>query len=345
MTWASTQRICALWLSTVLLAACSTAPSTNAAPTHIPLTADAPAHGPSAAPSAPAYPLAVGDEIDIKVIEAPQYDQTVKIRPDGKVSLNLVGTVYVAGRSAEDVQNELRERYTALRGSDQNREYLIHVNDELEFKFPYHQQLNDQMRIRPDGKIQLQLVGTVQAEGLTPEELRDELLRRYSKYLKDSDLAVIVRTATSQTVRTAHGDALGGIAGLKPTVGVRSFQTPQIYVTGEVARPGMVAYMPGLTLLQVLAASGGTLPSGDVTKLVILRRTDAQSAAVLRPGLTKAYRAEPTRDVTLEPYDVLLIPPTRVQSLAETLDAYVYKLFAPLKNSTFGYVYGSTKVY
>jgi polysaccharide export outer membrane protein len=126
---------------------------------------------------------------------------------------------------------------------------------------------------------------------------------------------------------------------------VRSFQTPQVYVTGEVARPGMVPYMPGLTLLQVLAASGGTLPSGDVTKLVILRRTDAQSAAVLRPGLTKTYRAEPTRDVTLEPYDVLLIPPTRVQSLAETLDAYVYKLFAPLKNSTFGYVYGSTKVY
>jgi polysaccharide export outer membrane protein len=181
--------------------------------------------------------------------------------------------------------------------------------------------------------------------GLTPEELRTELLSRYSKFLKDSDLAVIVRTATSQSVRTAQGTGRGGLAGLTPSVGVRTFQTPQIYVTGEVAKPGMVAYTPGLTLLQVLAESGGNLPSGDVTKIVILRRIDVGSAAVLRPGLTKTYRSAPTRDFELQPYDVLLVPPTRVQTLAETLDSYVYKLFAPLKNSTFGYVYGSTKVY
>jgi protein involved in polysaccharide export with SLBB domain len=100
-----------------------------------------------------------------------------------------------------------------------------------------------------------------------------------------------------------------------------------------------------LTLLQVLAEAGGHLPSGDVTQMVILRRTADQSADLIRPGLTKTFRIAPTRDVALQPYDVLIVPPTRAQNLAEVLDRYVYKLFAPLKNSTFGYVYGSTRVY
>jgi polysaccharide export outer membrane protein len=348
------QHLCRTLLALVTagLGACASAPSADSGLTQIPLTAGTPVPGSPgaaaatpAAPRAAAYTLAVGDEIDIRLLDAPQYDQTARIGPDGKVNLNLIGTLSVAGRSAEEVQRELRERYAALGGRGQDRDYLIHVNDELEFKFPYHQQLNDQMRIRPDGKVQLQLVGTVQAEGLTPEELQAELLRRYSKYLKDTDVTVIVRTATSRMVRTAQGEAVGGLADLNPSVVLRSFQTPQVYVTGEVARPGMVAYTPGLTLLQVLAESGGTLPSGDIRKLVILRRTDAETAAVLRPGLTKTYRAAPTRDLVLAPYDVLLVPPTRAQSLAETLDAYVYKLFAPLKNSTFGYVFGATKVY
>jgi polysaccharide export outer membrane protein len=299
----------------------------------------------SAAGGAAAYILAAGDELDVKIADAPQYDQTVKVRPDGKVNLSVVGSVFVAGRTPEDVQGELRERYIALAGSDSQREYLIHANDELEIKFPYYQQLNDQMRVRPDGKIQLQLVGTLQAEGRSPEELEAELQQRYARYLKEPELAVIVRSATSQTVRTAAGAGRGGLAGLQPIVVVRSFQTPQVFVTGEVARPGVVPYTPGLTLLQALAEAGGHLPSGDVTKLVILRRATPQSAQVLRPGLTSNYRTKPTLDFALQPYDVVLMPPTGAQTLAEELDRYVYKLIAPVKNSSFSYLLNGTKVY
>jgi len=253
--------------------------------------------------------------------------------------------VYAAGRTPDDVQGELRERYVTLAGSDQARVYLIHSNDELEIKFPYYSPLNDQMRVRPDGKIQLQLAGTVQAEGVSPEDLELELRRRYARYLKEPELSVIVRTATSQTVRTATGMGRGGLTDAQPLLAVRSFQTPQVFVSGEVSRPGMVAFVPGLTLLQVLSEAGGNLPSGDITKLVILRRTAAQTADVIRPALTKAFRSDPTRDVTLQPYDVILLPPTRAQTLAEALDRYVYKIFAPLKNSSFGFVYGSSRVY
>lgn len=306
---------------------------------------EVPVFGPSAAPAtAASYTLISGDEFDVKYADTPQYDQTVKVRPDGKVTLSVIGTLAVAGRTPEEVQNDIIERYAALAGVDQQREYLIHANDELEIKFPYYQQLNDQMRVRPDGKIQLQLAGTVHAEGRSPEELEAELKRRYKKYLREPELTVIVRTATSQAVRTAAGVGRGGLTGIAPVVMVRSFQTPQVFITGEVARPGMMPYTQGMTLLQALSEAGGHLPSGDVTKLVILRKTAAQTADVLHPGLNKTYRMSPDRDVALQPYDVILLPPTRAQNLAEAIDRYVYKLFAPLKNSSFGYVYSSARV-
>ena len=342
------------------LAACSATP-TGASANHIPVLALSPpapvqpaagatasdASASVAAASVAAYTLAVGDEFDVRMPDAPQYDQTVKVRPDGKVDLSLIGTVEAAGRSAEELQAVLRDRYRAMAGSDQQREYLIHANDELEIKLPYYPNLNDQMRVRPDGKIDLQLAGTVQAEGLSPEQLEAELKHRYAVYLREPELTVIVRTATSQMVRTATGMGRGGMADLQPLVVVRSFQAPQVFISGELPRPGMVPYVSGLTLLQVLAESGGQLPSGDVTKLIILRRTSATTADVLRPGLTRSFRTEPTRDVLLAPYDVIVLPPSGAQKVAEWMDKYVYKIFAPLKNSSFSYVYAvnSNKLY
>ncbi|MDO9235245.1 MAG: polysaccharide biosynthesis/export family protein [Aquabacterium sp.] len=289
------------------------------------------------------YTLMIGDEVDIKVPDAPQYDQTARVRPDGKVSLNVVGTLHALGRTPDDVQIEVRERYQAAAGGSIQREYLLHTNDEIDIKFPYLPNLNELVRVRPDGKVQLQLVGTVQAEGLSPEALQAELKRRYGRVIRVPELSVLVRTATSQSVRTDRGVGRAGLAGLEPTVLVRSFQAPQVFVTGELAKPGMLSFLPGMTLMQALAQAGGQLPTGDIERLVVLRRTAAGAAEVLEPHLSAQYLYAPDKDVALQPFDVVLLPPTRVAVLGQSLDQYVFKLLPPLRNSSFGFVYDLRK--
>lgn len=298
-----------------------------------------------AAPGAQAapYTLMPGDEFDIKVPDAPLYDQTVRVRPDGKVSLNLIGTLHVVGRTPEDVQAEVRERYQSASGGQQQREYLLNPNDELDIKFPYNANFNEQVRIRPDGKIQLQLAGTVQAEGLSPEALQAELKRRYAKVLRVPELSVIVRSTTSQAVRTDKGTGRAGLSTLAPVVLVRSFQAPQIYVAGEMAKPGMFGFTPGMTLIQALAQAGGQLPTGDIEHLVVLRRTSAGAAEVLEPKLSVHYLSAPDKDLVLQPFDVVLLPPTRVAVLGQNLEQYVFKILPPLRNSSFGFVYDINK--
>ncbi len=53
-----------------------------------------------------------GDQLRISFPGAPELDQAVVVRMDGKVSLALVGDVQVAGKPLDTVQTQLTEAYT-----------------------------------------------------------------------------------------------------------------------------------------------------------------------------------------------------------------------------------------
>ncbi len=286
-----------------------------------------------------AYTFSPGDEFDLRVPDAPRFDQTVRIRPDGSVSLPLLGELRLQGRTVEEVQADLRARMTRLAGDAQRREYLLHANDEIEIKFPFQPQLNEVVRLRPDGKIQLQMVGVVQAEGLSPEELQRALVLLYTRWLRRPDLAVILRTANSQNVRTVNGQGRAGMLGLEPFIIVRNSQALQIFVGGEVARPGSLSFRPGLSLVQAVIEAGGQLASGDATQLVVLRRGPGNTVEVVHRGFEGSVLQSPGQDILLKPFDVVVIPKSGAATLADTLNQYVFNLVPFLRNSSIGASY------
>jgi len=80
------------------------------------------------------YGLQPGDVIRVSVWREPELDQVVLVRPDGGISFPLVGEVYVAGRSLEEVGYEISERLAlyipepavsvSLQQSEGNRIYV-----------------------------------------------------------------------------------------------------------------------------------------------------------------------------------------------------------------------------
>lgn len=289
--------------------------------------------------AAPSYTFSPGDEFDLRVPDAPQLDLSLRVAPDGRVSLPLVGAVQFEGRSVDAVQEELRERMERLAGDPQRREYLLRPNDEIEIKFPFAAQLNEMVRLRPDGRIQLQMVGTVQAEGRSPEELQAELQRRYARWVRKPEVAVIVRSVSSQSVRTANGLGRAGLSGLRPVIVLRNFQPAQVFVGGEVARPSTMVYRPGLSLMQAMVEAGGQLPSGDPARLMILRRSADNTVLVLDAGFDADALRSPGRDIPLRPYDVVLLPKSGAATLADNLNQYVFNLVPFLRNSSIGATY------
>ncbi len=56
------------------------------------------------------YMLQPGDTVDISVLEDSSLNRQVLVRPDGRISLPLAGTITAEGRSPEELQAEIRNR-------------------------------------------------------------------------------------------------------------------------------------------------------------------------------------------------------------------------------------------
>ena len=122
--------------------------------------------------------------------------------------------------------------------------YHIRPGDKLHITFYLNPEFDTDASPRPDGKIELAAVGEVTAVGLTPVQLEAELNRLYLKELRDPGATVRVDESPARVV----------------------------FVTGEVARPGVVPLAPGMTALQAVAASGGLTDSAGPNKVVLVRR-------------------------------------------------------------------------
>ncbi len=62
------------------------------------------------------YLINKNDVIALQFMKSPEYDQTVTVRPDGKISLPFIGEVRVAGKSISQLSDELAELF---------KEYLV----------------------------------------------------------------------------------------------------------------------------------------------------------------------------------------------------------------------------
>jgi polysaccharide export outer membrane protein len=65
----------------------------------------------STAATSPDYKLGTGDKLRVEVYKEPQLSQNLQIRPDGKITLPLLGDVVAAGVTPRDLTNTLTERF------------------------------------------------------------------------------------------------------------------------------------------------------------------------------------------------------------------------------------------
>lgn len=284
--------------------------------------------------------IAPNNDLEIKVPERPDLSQRVRVPPDGRLSLPYIGSVMVAGRTPEAVEAEIGRRYRDLgAGAGVEKKYLIAVNDKLQLRFPYAPTLDQVLRVRPDGRISVPLAGTLQAEGRSPEELEADLIDRYSEILKRPELTVVVLSFSDRRVAVGNRTARAGFEDLHPIVIVKSWTADVVYVGGEVAQPGVQAYLASLTLMQAIVTAGGEKPTGEMGSVVILRKVNEKQAQMIRRDLRADLEKGTTNDVYLQPSDIVIVPRTTIASVNEFLTQYLYTPLPMLRNSSFSFFY------
>jgi polysaccharide export outer membrane protein len=130
--------------------------------------------------------------------------------------------------------------------------YLIGPEDILDIQVWKNAELSRTMPVRPDGKVSLPLVNDIQAAGLTPTELRDQLTARLSEYVPAPEVSVIVREVHSVKVA----------------------------VMGAVKIPGRYEVKSPATVLELIAQAQGLTEFASRDHIVVIRQSGATTVRV-----------------------------------------------------------------
>jgi len=170
----------------------------------------------------------------------------------------------------------------------QDSDYRIQRGDQLGLDFYMNPEFNDTVTVDPDGKIVLRLVGPIQAAGLTADQLAASVDRAYSNELRNPGAVVHLRNLPGR----------------------------EIYVEGQVAKPGAFPLQPGMTAVQALALAGGVTDSSDPHSTVLIRRDACGQPQASKIDLASAIK-EPGMgaDAALMPHDVVVVPRSQIANL------------------------------
>ncbi|MGI4830574.1 MAG: polysaccharide biosynthesis/export family protein [Janthinobacterium lividum] len=184
--------------------------------------------------------------------------------------------------------------------------YLLQPGDTINVSFRYTPELNDEVVIGPDGRTSLKAAGELSAAGHTVAELQQAIIRASAIKLMNPEVAVTLR----------------------------DYDRPHVFVAGEVNTPGKLELRRPTTALQAILASGGPKDDAALSRVLLFRHIDADTAEVhvLQLGSYGA-RSRGKNDMVLQPDDVILVRhdiPSRIERYMKILNLGFY--LNPLQN-------------
>jgi polysaccharide export outer membrane protein len=158
--------------------------------------------------------------------------------------------------------------------------YVIGARDVLSVIFWRDKDMSSDVSVRPDGMISLPLINEVKAEGLTPDQLRDQVTQRAARYVADPTVSIVVREIRSR----------------------------QVYITGEINRPGAYSLMMPTTVIQLISMAGGLREFAKTKDIVILRTESGKQSAIRFNYKDVMNRKKLTQNILLQPGDTIIVP-------------------------------------
>ena len=154
--------------------------------------------------------------------------------------------------------------------------YVIGPEDILLIRVWREPELSTAVQVRPDGKITMQLVGEIDAAGLTPEGLKNKIVAALQEFILKPDVYV----------------------------SLQSVQSRKYYITGQVNRTGSFPLVVPTTILEALTNAGGFQEFANSKKITVLRK--GKNLKFNYNDVVKGKNSE--QNVFLEPGDLIYVP-------------------------------------
>jgi protein involved in polysaccharide export with SLBB domain len=242
------------------------------------------------------YVIAPGDKLRIEFLGEAE-GETLQVRPDGRISLALIGPVLAAGQTASALAAQLQRRYSGLLTEPK---ITVNVTES-------HTPLDDFLnvlgastkgrsivdKVLPDGTIALPLLPSLKARGRTLRDLEHEI------------------------------DAVYAAKGLDVFVSLvpRSLRSNATLVIGEVGRPGRIELDRPATVAMAVARAGGlTLAGSSVVRLFYIGGEGVPRVRSINlKEVMDDFKLE--EDMIVPANSIIYVPPTELAQAGRLMDA------------------------
>jgi polysaccharide export outer membrane protein len=260
-----------------------------------------------AAEGVTAYTVAVEDLLEISVYGDPDLTRQVPVRPDGMISYTFVGDVPAAGRTIEEIRQELKSRLgTFLRSAEVT------------------------VIAREFGKQKVYVGGEVRQPGvfyLTPREntLVDVVYRAgFATEKGDLAHAILVRNGRLVPVdfaRAVKGDVSSNVP-MKNNdlVFVPEAAERFVYVLGEVRNQSAIETTVPISIANVIARSGGVNNLAAKQKEIAILRGGLKEPRVAVVNLRRLLDGDFSQNIMVQPGDIVYVPTTALGKYNEFIE-------------------------
>ena len=157
--------------------------------------------------------------------------------------------------------------------------------------------------VRPDGKVSLDLIGDLQAAGMTPEEIAESVRVEIGRFKRNASVTVTVSAALSDTIT----------------------------LFGEVRRPGTFPIQHDIRVAEAIAQLGGTTNFASKRNIRVIRtaRDPAQcwlhcEPVILQVNLSRIQSGDLSSNIQLLSGDIVVVPPTILARIGYVLQQILF---------------------
>lgn len=159
--------------------------------------------------------------------------------------------------------------------------YVIGTEDVLSINVWKEPEITRTVPVRPDGKITLPLIGEIQAGGLTPRKLQDNITGGLSSYVASPEVTVIVEQVKSL----------------------------KFNIVGEITKPGSYPLSEPTTVLDAIAVGGGLRDFAKGGHIYVLRSNSDGTHSTLPFDYKQVIKGKKlSQNIALRPGDTVVIP-------------------------------------
>jgi protein involved in polysaccharide export with SLBB domain len=280
----------------------------------------------AAAPPTP-FAIGAGDQLAVAVFQEPDLSvERAVVRPDGYISLPLIGDVQAGGQSVPALAAEVTERLSRyvldpkvnVRVDDlKSATYTVYGEVVTPGSFPLASRTTVSAAIARSGGLKQ---GNYRASTIEIADLRHAFVARDGHVLPVDFVRLLREGDLRYDIELRPGDHIHIPSGL----------SQEVYVLGEVQEPMVFAYQDRMALARTISMAEGFTHDADRSRVHVVRGS-LQNPTVIVANY-KDVLAGRQRDVQLEPGDIIYVPTTKIASVSRVLD-YILPALTAVQNT------------